>query len=206
MSIHHSAPHDPASVVHHTHRRPLETNVQSCKHPHRCSPSFARGITSGKGRLPAGEQQPHVWDVLDAETLAEDLLSEVFLDVWRQAGRFECRSSVSTWLMSIARYKALSARRRRTEAELDEKIAATVADPADGPEVALQEKRLIAGGIRPSRTQSECSSTMMKTSRPQALSISATQSSRLYFSSRPLCRIHSSPRPQLRGYGLDWHE
>src|SRR5262245_2028742 len=47
------------------------------------------------------------------ETLAEDLLSEVFLDVWRQAGRFECRSSVSTWLMSIARYKALSARRRR---------------------------------------------------------------------------------------------
>src|SRR5215467_8009603 len=65
MSIHHSAPHDPASFVHHTHRRPLETNVQSCKHPHRCSPSFARGITSGKGRLPAGEQQPHVWDVLD---------------------------------------------------------------------------------------------------------------------------------------------
>src|SRR5262244_1261611 len=64
MRIHHPAPHDPAGLVHHTHRRPLETNVQSCKHPHRCSPSFARGITSGKGRLPAGEQQPHVWDVL----------------------------------------------------------------------------------------------------------------------------------------------
>src|SRR5258708_29746689 len=74
------------------------------------------------------------------ETLAEELLSEVFLDVWRQAGRFECRSSVSTWLMSIARYKALSARRRRTEAELDEKIETTVADPADDPEAALQEK------------------------------------------------------------------
>src|SRR5262245_18631459 len=74
------------------------------------------------------------------ETLAEDLLSEVFLDVWRQARRCECRSSVSTWLMSIARHKALSARRRRTEAELDEKIEATLADPADDPEVALQEK------------------------------------------------------------------
>jgi RNA polymerase sigma-70 factor, ECF subfamily len=74
------------------------------------------------------------------ETLAEDLLSEVFLDVWRQAGRFECRSSVSTWLMSIARHKALSARRRRTEAELDEKTEATVADPANDPEVALQQK------------------------------------------------------------------
>jgi RNA polymerase sigma-70 factor, ECF subfamily len=74
------------------------------------------------------------------ETLAEVLLSEVFLDVWRQAGRFECRSSVSTWLISIARHKALSARHRRVEAELDEKIEATVADPADDPEVALQEK------------------------------------------------------------------
>jgi RNA polymerase sigma-70 factor (ECF subfamily) len=74
------------------------------------------------------------------ETLAEDLLSEVFLDVWRQADRFEGRSSVSTWLMSIARFKALSARRRRTEAELDEKIETTVADPANDPEAALQEK------------------------------------------------------------------
>ena len=73
------------------------------------------------------------------ETLAKDLLSEVFLDVWRQAGRFEGRSSVATWLMSIARFKALSARRRRTEAELDEKIE-TVADTANDPEAALQEK------------------------------------------------------------------
>jgi RNA polymerase sigma-70 factor (ECF subfamily) len=73
------------------------------------------------------------------ETLAEDLLSEVFLDVWRQADRFQCRSSVSTWLISIARHKALSARRRRPDAELDEKIEATVADPANDPEVALQE-------------------------------------------------------------------
>jgi RNA polymerase sigma-70 factor (ECF subfamily) len=30
------------------------------------------------------------------ETNAEDLLSEVFLDVWRQADNFEGRSSVST--------------------------------------------------------------------------------------------------------------
>jgi RNA polymerase sigma-70 factor (ECF subfamily) len=74
------------------------------------------------------------------EPLAEDLLSEVFLDVWRQAGRFEGRSSVSTWLISIARFKALSARRRRTEAELDEKIETTVADPANDLEAALQEK------------------------------------------------------------------
>jgi RNA polymerase sigma-70 factor, ECF subfamily len=85
------------------------------------------------------------------ETLAEDLLSEVFLDVWRQADRFEGRSSVSTWLLSIARFKALSARRRRTEAELDEKIETTVADTTNDPEAALQEKNRsdLLRGINP---------------------------------------------------------
>jgi RNA polymerase sigma-70 factor, ECF subfamily len=75
-----------------------------------------------------------------SEALAEDLLSEVFLDVWRQADRFEGRSSVSTWLMSIARHKALSARRVRTEDELTEEIKAAIADTSDDPEAALQEK------------------------------------------------------------------
>jgi RNA polymerase sigma-70 factor, ECF subfamily len=74
------------------------------------------------------------------ETTAEDLLSDVFLDVWRQAASFQGRASVSTWLLAIARYKALSARRARVDAQLDERIAATVADPADDPEAALQEK------------------------------------------------------------------
>src|SRR5213078_3323812 len=57
------------------------------------------------------------------EALAEDLLSDVFLDVWRQAAKFEARSSVSTWLLAIARYKTLSARRRRIDAELDEEVS-----------------------------------------------------------------------------------
>ena len=74
------------------------------------------------------------------ETVAEDLLSDVFFDVWQQAGRFEGRSAVTTWLLSIARFKALSARRRRTHAPLDETIETTVADSADDPEIALQKK------------------------------------------------------------------
>ena len=36
------------------------------------------------------------------ESMAEDLISEVFLDVWRQADRFEGRSAVSTWLIDSA--------------------------------------------------------------------------------------------------------
>ena len=74
------------------------------------------------------------------ETVAEDLLSDVFFDVWQQAGRFEGRAAVTTWLLSIARFKALSARRRRAHAELNEVIEATVADSADNAEVVLEKK------------------------------------------------------------------
>jgi RNA polymerase sigma-70 factor, ECF subfamily len=74
------------------------------------------------------------------EALAEDLLNEVFLDVWRQAARFEARASVATWLLAIARHKAFSALRRRSEAVLDIEAASMVADPADDPEITLQKK------------------------------------------------------------------
>lgn len=74
------------------------------------------------------------------QAAAEDLISEVFLDVWRQAGRFEGRSQVTTWLLSIARFKALSSLRRRPEAELDEDEAAAVEDGADDPSITLQKK------------------------------------------------------------------
>ena len=74
------------------------------------------------------------------EATAEDLISEVFLDVWRQAGRFEGRSQVSTWLLAIARFKALSSLRRRPEEELDEAAAEAIEDPSDDPAVALQKK------------------------------------------------------------------
>src|SRR5450631_3631775 len=70
---------------------------------------------------------------------AEDLISEVFLDVWRQAGKFEGRSAVSTWMLSIARFKALSSLRRRPEQELDEDAANAIEDTSDDPEVATQK-------------------------------------------------------------------
>jgi RNA polymerase sigma-70 factor (ECF subfamily) len=74
------------------------------------------------------------------ESVAEDLISEVFIDVWRQAGRFEGRSQVSTWLLAIARFKALSALRRRPDEELDDETAEAIEDPSDDPEVSLDKK------------------------------------------------------------------
>lgn len=75
-----------------------------------------------------------------SESAAEDLISEVFFDVWRQAGKFEGRSAVSTWLLSIARFKALSALRKRGEAELDDETASAIEDQSDDPEVTLAKK------------------------------------------------------------------
>jgi RNA polymerase sigma-70 factor (ECF subfamily) len=74
------------------------------------------------------------------EAAAEDLISDVFLDVWRQAGRFEQRSAVSTWLLAIARFKALSALRRKPDEALDEETAEAIEDPSDDPEVTVGKK------------------------------------------------------------------
>jgi RNA polymerase sigma-70 factor (ECF subfamily) len=74
------------------------------------------------------------------QTLAEDLVSEVFLDVWRQAEGFEAKSQVSTWLLAIARYKALSALRRRTEEHLDDRMAASIEDTSDDPETMVHTR------------------------------------------------------------------
>jgi len=75
------------------------------------------------------------------EQVAEDLVSEAFLDAWRQAGKFGGRrSAVSTWLLAITQFKAVSALRRRKDAELDDEAANAIEDLSDDPEVAVQRK------------------------------------------------------------------
>jgi RNA polymerase sigma-70 factor, ECF subfamily len=74
------------------------------------------------------------------EAAAEDVISEVFLDVWRQASRFEGRSAVSTWLIAIARFKALSALRKRREDPLDDEVAEAIEEPSDNPERAIEKQ------------------------------------------------------------------
>jgi RNA polymerase sigma-70 factor, ECF subfamily len=78
--------------------------------------------------------------LLRSETSAEDVVSEVFIDAWRNAAHFEGRSEASTWLLAITRNKAYSILRRRRESELDENAAAEIEDQSDTPEVTLQKK------------------------------------------------------------------
>lgn len=63
--------------------------------------------------------------------VAEEVANDVFIEVWRTAKQFAGKSQVTTWLMGIARHRAISALRRRSEAPLDDRAAAALEDPAD---------------------------------------------------------------------------
>jgi RNA polymerase sigma-70 factor (ECF subfamily) len=75
--------------------------------------------------------------IVRVATTAEDLVSQVFLDVWRTAGQFQGRSQVSTWLLSIARFKALTAMRQRRFEDIDQEDVRQIADGCDTPETSL---------------------------------------------------------------------
>ncbi|MCL2384956.1 MAG: sigma-70 family RNA polymerase sigma factor [Alphaproteobacteria bacterium] len=72
------------------------------------------------------------------EAVAEDIVSDVFFYVWQNADRFEARSTVSTWMFAIARFKALSLRREHQHKELGSEEA-LIEDPADNPERVVQK-------------------------------------------------------------------
>ena len=65
--------------------------------------------------------------------MVEDVLNETMLEVWRQAARFEGRSSVNTWVFSIAHHRAVSRLRKRRESALDEEQAAAIEDEGPTP-------------------------------------------------------------------------
>ena len=77
--------------------------------------------------------------IVGNDATAEDLLNEVFLEVWRNAARFEERSQVSTWILAIARFKALASMRRRQHDELDDEASEMIEDMSDTPEIAVQK-------------------------------------------------------------------
>jgi len=64
---------------------------------------------------------------------ASDVMQEAFLEVWRNAGRFQGQSSVKTWLYSIARNKAVDRIRKSQRLTLRESPDETVPDDAPSP-------------------------------------------------------------------------
>jgi RNA polymerase sigma-70 factor (ECF subfamily) len=73
-------------------------------------------------------------------SLAEDLVSEVFIEVWRQADSFKAKSQVSTWILAIARHKALSALGSRFDEQLDDETTTAIVGSADDAETTAHKR------------------------------------------------------------------
>jgi RNA polymerase sigma-70 factor (ECF subfamily) len=96
--------------------------------------------------------------ILADDVLAEDVLQDVFLSVWRDPGAFDrARGSFAAWLMAAVHHKAVdvvrreeSQRRRRARAETELGLAAPTAAREVEEEVA---SRVVAGQVRTALTQ-----------------------------------------------------
>ncbi len=78
--------------------------------------------------------------ILGERELAEEVLQEVYVTIWRKADQFDpARASPITWLAAIARNKAIDRLRLRGDAGRRRPIeeAADVADPAEAADAAL---------------------------------------------------------------------
>jgi len=78
--------------------------------------------------------------------LAEEIVGDTMLAIWRGAGTFAHTSRVSTWIFGIARHKALDAMRRtgrqQRETPLDE--AVDQAHPQESPIEGVHRQQLAA--------------------------------------------------------------
>lgn len=77
--------------------------------------------------------------VRDRET-AEEVVVDTLLAVWNNAGKFVGDSQVCTWILGIARHKAVDAARRaiRSRRTVQIEAADDVNDPADRPDESTQ--------------------------------------------------------------------
>lgn len=76
--------------------------------------------------------------VLNDRLEAEDVLQEVFLKVWRSAGRYSVNGfSPMTWLITVARNSSIDRLRSRKARAEDLDAASELPDPARGPEAIL---------------------------------------------------------------------
>jgi RNA polymerase sigma-70 factor (ECF subfamily) len=73
--------------------------------------------------------------------MAQTVMVDTLMEVWKHPGRFRGESRLSTWVLGIARYKLLTALRQRDEATDDIDDHAETLE-SDLPETSVQVERL----------------------------------------------------------------
>ncbi len=101
--------------------------------------------------------------ILGDEQLAQDVVQEVFLTLWRDASRYDpSRGAFATWLLSMTHHKAVDVvrreenlRKRRLAAEAVEATASPQPEPDDAAWTGLRRDRVRAALARLPEPQRE---------------------------------------------------
>ena len=87
--------------------------------------------------------------ILQDTGAAEDLLQDVFLQLWRKPGAFDSsRGSLGAWLAVIARHRSIDRlRQRRPESDIEDCVIANATDLRDETErtLVIEKVRVVMG-------------------------------------------------------------
>lgn len=125
--------------------------------------ALVRSVAQGDARALEELYQRHGLLILSyligqvgSEALAEEILQDVMLAVWQRAHAFRGDSKVHTWMLAIARRRAISARQKEPhEAALTENLPADSAGPLESLEQKTEQARVRAALCRLSADQRE---------------------------------------------------
>ena len=97
--------------------------------------------------------------ILRRQDLAEEVVQEAYVKIWHSAGQFNpSLASPITWMVSIARNRAIDVVRKRSEASIEDEpaameIASDIPDPLARREMTEELKRILecVGQLDPER-------------------------------------------------------
>ena len=97
--------------------------------------------------------------ILRRQDLAEEVIQEAYVKIWNNAGQFNPgMASPITWMVSIARNRAIDVVRKRTETSIEEEpaameVASDTPDPLARREMTEELKRILecVGQLDPER-------------------------------------------------------
>jgi RNA polymerase sigma-70 factor (ECF subfamily) len=100
-----------------------------------------------------------IFRILRRQDLAEEVIQEVYVKIWHGAGHFRPGvASPITWMVSIARNRAIDVVRKRNETSIEDEpaamdVAAETPDPLAQREMTEELKRLLecVGRLEPER-------------------------------------------------------